>query len=157
MKRKWPEELETLGKITAVRALSARHIEVAREGAAGPVAVDLGEWLDSPALARVLHEDVFSRPRVGEHGASIVWGDADAELDNMHLWLLEQAQRGVPLYAEAFRRWHGKNGLTLDQAAEALGLSRRMVGYYESGKAMIPKSVGLACVGWETLQGEVAA
>jgi len=38
----------------------------------------------------------------------------------------------------------------------ALGLSRRMVGYYESGKAAIPKSVGLACAGWEALQDKAA-
>lgn len=162
MKRRWPVELENLGRIVAVRALAGRRVEVWREGAE-PVIVNLGPWLDSPGspgspdMAVLLDDGALSRPRVGEHGASIVWGDEVAELDNMHLWLLEQEQRGAPLHAEAFRRWRTRNGLTLNQAAEALGLSRRMVGYYESGKSMIPKNIGLACAGWEALRGEEAA
>jgi DNA-binding XRE family transcriptional regulator len=155
MKRKWPVELENLGRIVAVWAIAGRRVEVLREGAA-PTTVDLGPWLESLALAGRLDNDMLSRPKVGEHGASIVWGDEAAELDNMHLWLLEQEQRGTPLHAEAFRRWRARNRLTLDQAADALGLSRRMVGYYESGKSMIPKSIGLACAGWEALHGEEA-
>ena len=35
------------------------------------------------------------------------------------------------------------------RAAEALGLSRRMVAYYSNGEKPVPKTVLLACRGWE--------
>ena len=42
-----------------------------------------------------------------------------------------------------------RNGLTLDSAAEALGISRRMLVYYRNGDKSIPKHIWLACLGWE--------
>jgi hypothetical protein len=38
--------------------------------------------------------------------------------------------------------------LTLDSAASALGLSRRMIAYYASGEKEIPKTVLLATEGY---------
>jgi predicted transcriptional regulator len=53
-----------------------------------------------------------------------------------------------------FRAWRERQGLSLTGAAQALGLSRRMVAYYESGERIIPKTVMLACKGveWERRQ-----
>jgi hypothetical protein len=42
-----------------------------------------------------------------------------------------------------------RNKLTLDAAAKALGMSRRMLAYYRNGEKPIPKYVWLACLGWE--------
>lgn len=50
---------------------------------------------------------------------------------------------------EMFFEWMRRNGLTLGTAAEALGMSKRMVTYYRMGRKRIPKHVWLACVGWE--------
>ncbi len=44
-----------------------------------------------------------------------------------------------------FREWLARCGLTEVAAAEALGMSRRMVSYYKSGAKVIPKRVELAC------------
>lgn len=49
-----------------------------------------------------------------------------------------------------FKRWRKSLKLSQKQAAEALGLKRRMVQYYEKGerdgeKVAVPKSVRLAC------------
>ena len=49
-----------------------------------------------------------------------------------------------------FKRWRKELGLSQKEAAEALGLKRRIVQYYEKGqrngeKVKIPKSVRLAC------------
>src|SRR5512132_3173275 len=49
-----------------------------------------------------------------------------------------------------FKRWRKTLGLSQKQAAEALGLKRRMVQYYETGqrdgeKVAVPKTVRLAC------------
>jgi hypothetical protein len=44
----------------------------------------------------------------------------------------------------------------LKEAAEALGLSRRQVAYYASGEHEVPRTVLLACKGWE-VERQVAA
>jgi predicted transcriptional regulator len=44
------------------------------------------------------------------------------------------------------------HGLTLDRAAEALGLSRRIVAYYLSGEQPVPKTVMLATEGYDKKQ-----
>ena len=43
-------------------------------------------------------------------------------------------------------------GLTLEQAAQALGISRRMLIYYRDGEKPIPRAVWLACLGWEAVR-----
>jgi predicted transcriptional regulator len=64
------------------------------------------------------------------------------------LWelALEQAGRAD---AVEFIRWRWKHALSLSAAAEALGLSRRQIAYYASGKQVVPRTVLLACKGWE--------
>ena len=42
-----------------------------------------------------------------------------------------------------------RNDLTLDTAEVALGVSRRMLAYYRSGAKPVPRTVALACLGWE--------
>jgi predicted transcriptional regulator len=51
--------------------------------------------------------------------------------------------------AAEFRAWMTRNGLSYTAAARALGLSRRMVGYYASGEKPVPLTVKLATRGWE--------
>jgi DNA-binding transcriptional regulator YiaG len=86
---------------------------------------------------------LFRKARVGEYGADIVWpGDIDMSADT--LWRLAQEQNGATLSAEDFRNWRERRELTLDNAARALGISRRMVAYYEEGKKPIPRVVALA-------------
>lgn len=55
-----------------------------------------------------------------------------------------------------FKRWRKSLNLSQKEAAETLGLKRRVVQYYEKGErdgepVKIPKSVRLAC--WAILQG----
>ena len=52
--------------------------------------------------------------------------------------------------AADFKRWRKSLGLSQKQAADALGLKRRMVQYYEKGerdgeKVSVPKAIRLAC------------
>jgi len=54
--------------------------------------------------------------------------------------------------AVEFLRWRWRYGLSLSQAAEALGISRRQVAYYASGKHVVPRTALLACKGWEAEQ-----
>jgi Protein of unknown function (DUF2442) len=48
-----------------------------------------------------------------------------------------------------FRGWMDRHGLTLDRAADALGLSRRTIAYYLSGEQPVPKTVMLATEGYD--------
>jgi hypothetical protein len=77
---------------------------------------------ESPAL--------FRRVRVGEHGTDGVWtNEIDMSADT--LWRLAQEQSGATMTPDEFRHWREREAYTLDEAARALGLSRRMVAYYE--------------------------
>jgi hypothetical protein len=42
-----------------------------------------------------------------------------------------------------------RNKLSLAGAADALGISRRMVSYYRTAHKAIPRAIWLACLGWE--------
>ncbi|MGP0093355.1 MAG: helix-turn-helix domain-containing protein [Xanthobacteraceae bacterium] len=85
----------------------------------------------------------FRQVRLGEHGTDVVWTDKiDMAADT--LWRLAQEQSGATMTAEAFRSWRQRKAYTLDQAAKALGISRRMVAYYDQGDKPIPRLVALA-------------
>ena len=53
---------------------------------------------------------------------------------------------------DEFESWKARNRLTLTTAAHALGLTRRTVSAYASGARPVPKTVLLACKGWEAQQ-----
>src|SRR5208282_1362817 len=90
---------------------------------------------------------VFALAKKGEGGHSVVWsGDLDMGADRLWEMALEQQGR---LDAVEFMRWRWRHGLSLSQAAEALGISRRQLAYYASGKHVVPRTVLLACKGWE--------
>jgi len=86
----------------------------------------------------------FRKVRVADWGWAIEWGD-DLDYSADALWRRSQEQSGRAMSAGAFRDWRTSLGYTLDSAAQALGISRRTVIYYESGEQQIPKHVWLAC------------
>ena len=64
-----------------------------------------------------------------------------------------------PMSAEAFRDWRKRLNLKQKDAAEVLGLTKRMIQYYETGSrsgqhVAIPKSVRLACYALEMGVGD---
>jgi DNA-binding transcriptional regulator YiaG len=92
--------------------------------------------------------DLFRQARVGEHGTDIVWSD-EIDMAADTLWRLAQEQAGITLSPDACKHWRERHAFTLDTAAAALGISRRMVAYYEQGKKPIPRVVALATRGLE--------
>jgi DNA-binding XRE family transcriptional regulator len=102
--------------------------------------------------ARLRHDpELFRRVQVGEFGADLVW-PGDIDMSNDTLWRLAQEQSGMTMTAEAFRQWRERHAYTLDAAARALGISRRMVAYYEKGERTIPRVVALATRGLEAAE-----
>lgn len=110
--------------------------------------VDLRELIyRSKALKALRDERLFARAALGEGGHSVAWpGELDIGADTLFELTLEQNGREDNV---EFIRWRWKHGLSLTAAAEALGLSRRQVAYYVSGEHAVPRTVLLACKGWE--------
>jgi len=109
-----------------------------------------------PSLSALSDPNLFSTAAIGEWGGSVVWNDNDQlELaaDNLRARGIEQAGG----YShELIWNWMTRHKLNLDQAAEALGLSRRMLAYYRSGTKPVPRTVALALLGWEVEQNKAA-
>lgn len=114
--------------------------------------IQLGHWIASTRALQPLSDNaLFARARLGDFGTSVVWGDDDIELgaDNLRNLAVEQAG-GIG--HERLLTWMQEARLRQERAADAIGISRRMLNYYLSGAKPIPKTVWLACVGWESQQ-----
>ena len=86
---------------------------------------------------------LFAAVHLGELGTDIVWND-ELDMSADTLWRLAQEQAGLTMSPDSFKHWRERKAYTLDSAAKALGLSRRMVAYYEQGEKPIPRVVALA-------------
>lgn len=105
-----------------------------------------------PTLAPLVDPKVFATAAIGEWKDTVIWaGDDNLELaaDNLRARAVEQAGE---CSHELIWNWMAKHELTLDRAAQELGLSRRMLAYYRSGEKPVPKTVALAMKGWEALR-----
>ena len=102
----------------------------------------------SPVLRPLLDAAVFKRAKLGEWGGSVTWGADVLELaaDNLRARAIEQAGG---FSHEVVLEWVHRHGMTQQAAADALGLSRRMLAYYLSGEKPVPRTVALACLGWD--------
>jgi transcriptional regulator with XRE-family HTH domain len=94
---------------------------------------------DHPAATRLAADPVlFGKVTAGDWGWCAHWTD-DIEIAASTLWDLALGQEAV-----RFREWRRGIGMNQEQAAAALGISPRMLKYYESGQRAIPKTVQLA-------------
>ena len=114
--------------------------------------IDLTAWFSgSPMFAPLLADDAqFAMAQVGEWGSALHW-TGDLEIPDDALWAL-----GLEQEAARFRDWRKARSLTQEQAAAELGLSTRMLAYYEAGSHPIPKTVTLARYGFDVLRRMVA-
>ena len=117
--------------------------------------LDLAAAFEHPAFAPLRDPEEFAKVQIGEWGHSLTW-PCGPELGADALWLetLSATGRGE---ARAFLDWRLRHALSLSKAAEALGISRRMVAYYSNGEKRVPKPILLACRGWEADLGGVEA
>ena len=100
-----------------------------------------------PVLSSLNDPDLLKKAKVDESGRNVVWNDdIDLAGDNLRAEAVEQSG-GIS--HERIWNWMHRNKLTLDSAAKALGISRRMLAYYRNGEKSIPKHIWLACLGWE--------
>lgn len=116
--------------------------------------VDVSGKLAGPALDHLRAPALFALAHAGCGGTCIEWEDSEFGADNVYAWTREQMGEASH---EMFFGWMYRNDLTLDAAAQALGMSRRMVAYYRTGRKPIPRHVWLACIGWEVVGGKKVA
>lgn len=135
-----------IGKLKSLKVAGANALDLTwDDGRAARVdlAVVLGKH---PALKPIRSRTAFAKAKLSADNWSVEWpGDIDFGSTQLRRWADEQAGEAMP--AEDFRRWMEMHALTLDAAAKALGLSRRMVAYYASGEKVVPKTVLLATDG----------
>jgi hypothetical protein len=138
-------------RLTAVEALPDYRLHLTY--ADGQVfEVDLNEWINTTQALAVLKDNaMFAQAKVGFGGHCVEWIEDELDLgaDNLRNLAIEQAG-GIG--HERIWNWLHETGLTLEQAAEALGISRRMLIYYRDGEKPIPRSIWLACLGWEAVR-----
>ncbi len=134
-----------LPRIEAVAAGQQPFTLRVRWADGGESVVDVSGMIQAFRVFAPLREDprLFAAVHVGEYGTHVAWSD-EIDMAATTLWRLAQEQSGATITAEAFRRWRERKAYTLDTAAQALGLSRRIVAYYDRGARPIPRTVALA-------------
>ncbi|UVL04207.1 DUF2442 domain-containing protein [Pseudomonas sp. B21-047] len=111
--------------------------------------LDMSDALKAyPGLAPLAKRKAFEDVTLGDGGWSVEWPALDIQIGADTLLLDALAQNAPDENTRIFIRWR----LRLDQAAEALGVSARSISRYSSGREAVPRSLALACLGWETLE-----
>ncbi|PIV33109.1 MAG: hypothetical protein COS34_09480 [Lysobacterales bacterium CG02_land_8_20_14_3_00_62_12] len=118
--------------------------------------VDVSRLLARYKLYAPLKDPVtFRKAKLDDWGHAVIWpGNIDMGADTLYERAREQAGAWGP---EAFADWMQLHGLSLNGAADALGMTRRMMSHYRSGSRPIPRVVMLACQGWESHNRQRAA
>ncbi|MCJ2139424.1 hypothetical protein [Methylobacterium sp. E-066] len=109
--------------------------------------VNLTGWIATggEVLAPLKDAAVFATARLGDHGASVEWGDEDGDLaiDAHHLRLLADEQRRFG--HEEAAAWQAAAGLSNQEAADFLGISLSTWNAYKAGANTVPASVSMSC------------
>ncbi|MFT4025804.1 MAG: DUF2442 domain-containing protein [Novosphingobium sp.] len=117
--------------IAAVRTIGPAALHLSwSDGTAADL--DLGAILAARAFAALRDPGEFAKVEVGDWGHSLAW-PSGAELGADMLWLETLSATGHG-DVRAFLEWRLRHALSLSKAADALGISRRMVAYYSNGE-----------------------
>ena len=105
---------------------------------------------NSPGLAALQRPEAFAAATLIEgEGWTVVWPDLDIQIGADTLWLDAQAQNAPDENTRVFTQWRARYGLSLSQAAQALGMTTRTISAYGTGSRPVPRYIALACKGWE--------
>lgn len=141
-----PEEMTVdAPNIKQIRPEAGKVVVVSWKGGAESI-VDLTDYIEDYVIFTPLRRDqeAFETVSVGEWGWCASW-TPDMEIAADTLWRLS-LQQG----AEWLQQWRTKRNMTQAEAARALGLSLRSWRSYESGMHLLPKTIRLACIGFDT-------
>jgi hypothetical protein len=107
-----------------------------------------------PGLSPLQSDDAFLQAQIGDDGWTVEWVDLDIQIGADTLYLDAQAQAATDENTRIFIGWRARTGLPLALAAEALGVSTRSITRYSNGREATPRTLALACIGWDALQGQ---
>ena len=133
---------DTMRTIRSAKTLDSTRLQL--EWSDGTMAVVAMPKVSNPAAVQL-----------GDWGHSLVWPDG-TEIGADSLWLETLTATGRDDVRQ-FLEWRLANALSLAKTAEALGLARRTVAYYSNGDRPVPKTVLLACKGWDAMHRRKAA
>ena len=115
--------------------------------------LDLGRDIQAyPGLRPLLDPEVFLTATLDDDGWTVEWLEPDIQIGADTLYMDALAQNAADENTRIFIDWRARTGLSLNQAAEALGVSARSISRYSSGREAVPRSLALACLGWDSLQ-----
>jgi hypothetical protein len=135
--------------ITSVTALEANRLRLVWSDGS-EAEIDLTATVTKRPFTALGDSAEFATVKITDWGHAIEWKcGADLGADSLWFETLTANGRGD---VRRFLEWRLHNGLSLSQAAAALGISRRSVAYYSNGEREIPKAILLACTGWEVGQ-----
>jgi hypothetical protein len=91
---------------------------------------------------------IFRMAQIQDDGWQIVWPGTDAALSAAGLWDDTHPQPPTAAWMSAadLTAWLREMHWSFAQAAEALGVSKRMLKYYAAGTHAVPKTVWLAAM-----------
>lgn len=114
--------------------------------------VDKGESIFAkPRLTPLRDPSVFAQVRLSNSvGWSVEWPSYDIQIGADTLWLEALLQAATDENTRTFIAWRLRNGLSLADAAQALGMTTRTMSAYGTGARAVPLYIALACKGWET-------
>lgn len=114
--------------------------------------VDFNPLFDeSPGLAPLRNQAAFAKACIGEdEGWTVEWPELDIQIGADTLWLDAQAQNAPDENTRVFAQWRARNGLSLTQAAAALGMTSRTMSAYGTGARPVPRYIALAVKGLES-------
>lgn len=138
-------------RLTKVKALKDFRLSLTyADGQA--FTADLSDWITKTKPLKPLQDEaLFARARPGAGGHTVEWKSAQLDLASDNLRNLAIEQSGS-IGHERIWNWLHENELTLEQGAEALGISRRMLIYYRDGEKPVPRAIWLACLGWQAVR-----
>jgi DNA-binding XRE family transcriptional regulator len=90
-----------------------------------------------------------TEPTIEDWGNTLRFNGTIKDFSCTGLYKQAAWQEGRAPKPDDFRAWRKKMGLTQEQLADALDLSRRTIGYYEDGTQLVPRVVLLAIKGLE--------
>ncbi len=138
----------SIGKLTGVTVVGPQSLSLVWDDG-GSAKIDLAALIAARANLSLLSDpQEFALVKASADGWSVEWPcGIDFGTAQLRRWADEQSGKIMP--AKDFRHWMDRHGLSLNTAADALGLSRRTIAYYVSGEQPVPKTVMLATEGYD--------
>lgn len=141
-------------RLAAVKALSGHRLKLTFvDGSIYTVSL-AGKFDKFPPLAPLRDSRAFGKAAIIEgEGWTVEWPELEIQIGADTLWLDAQAQNAQDENTRLFAQWRARHGLSLAEAAKALGMTARTMSAYGSGSRPVPRYIALACRGWEAERG----